>query len=255
MSDLSVWALPVPTTAESDDLDLTVLDGQERRRLAAFRRSADRRRYAFAHTALRMVLGQLLDTAPEALRFDREPCPRCRGPHGRPVVAGGLEGVHFSLSHGGDMAFIGVASVDVGVDVETVPSIAVAEELTPLLHPAEQRDIRPDTPAADFARQWTRKEAYLKGLGIGLSRDLHADDTSSSPPGWRINDLPAPAGYAAAVALRTASRPRLVLHRSLDGAGTGFRQLPHSTRAERRELQLPATVPLEPRRRGGGGAP
>jgi 4'-phosphopantetheinyl transferase len=54
---------------------------------------------------------------------------------------------------------------------------------------------------------WTRKEAYLKGLGIGLGRDLRLDHVGASArgprqvPGWAIADVAVEPGYAAAVAV------------------------------------------------------
>ena len=50
-----------------------------------------------------------------------------------------------------------------------------------------------------FARLWSRKEAYLKGTGIGLGRGTDTTDATADPPGWAIADL-AIAGHAAALA-------------------------------------------------------
>jgi 4'-phosphopantetheinyl transferase len=68
---------------------------------------------------------------------------------------------------------------------------------------------------------WTRKEAYLKGLGTGLGRDLALDYLGTAapelrPPDWHVADLPMPPGHAAAFAVRAGS-----------GEGS-VRQLPHA---------------------------
>jgi 4'-phosphopantetheinyl transferase len=198
--------LPVPAALPPEQLAL--LDAEERQRMAAFHREADRVRYGFAHLVLRLVLGGLLGRPADTLRFGRAHCPCCGGPHGRPVLAGPGERCEFSLSHGGDLVMVGAAALPVGVDVEPVPSAASVTDLAPMLHPAEQRGLALSGggPAA-FARLWTRKEAYLKGLGTGLGRALDQDDLTGSPPGWRVTDVTAADGHAAAVAVAEAPPP------------------------------------------------
>ncbi len=190
----------------ADRADVSVLDERERRRAAKFVRDADRHSYLAAHVALRHVLSQHLGTTPAQLSFIREACPNCGALHGRPALA--EHPVHFSLSHGGDQVLVAVADVPVGVDVEAVPDEQVAADLSTRLHPQEQREIAaaPDLRLA-FAGMWTRKEAYLKGIGTGLSRSLSADylggaGLAALPEGWSVLDVPVPAGYAGAVAVR-----------------------------------------------------
>ncbi|MFI0942873.1 4'-phosphopantetheinyl transferase family protein [Streptomyces sp. NPDC021020] len=199
-----LWLLAVPAGPAAERVPC--LDAGEHRRMAAFRREADRVRYGYAHLALRLVLGDHLGLTPGSVRFTRADCPCCGGPHGRPVVA--AAGCEFSLSHGGDQVMIGLAGHPVGVDVEPHPTPAAVTDLAPTLHPAERLALARagDAPAA-FARLWTRKEAYLKGLGTGLGRDLAADDLTTSPPGWAVADVPAPPHHAAAVAVAAGPVP------------------------------------------------
>ncbi|MGW8763533.1 4'-phosphopantetheinyl transferase family protein [Streptomyces sp. NPDC055815] len=213
--DVRVWALPVPDPSAA--LDPGVLDEEERRRAAAFVRDEDRHLYCFAHIALRTVLAGLTGTAAGALRFDRAPCPCCDGPHGRPVLRSAAA-PEFSLSHTRGLVVIGVAPVPIGVDAEPVPEAGTAEELTKVLHPAERQEVEaapPQDRPAVFARLWARKEAYLKGLGTGLGRDLAADDVRGPLPGWHLADLAVGAGHAAAVAVASPAPYEVRLHRGL----------------------------------------
>ena len=103
---------------------------------------------------------------------------------------------------------IGIASAPVGVDVEVLPQPDVVSDVSALLHVAERREISsaaPSTRAEVFTRIWTRKEAYLKGLGVGVTHDLAADylgaeERMAPPRGWSLVNVPAAVGYAAAVA-------------------------------------------------------
>jgi 4'-phosphopantetheinyl transferase len=162
-----------------------------------------RKRSLVGHVALRLVLGELTGTAPASLRFERR-CGHCgRAGHGKPRLAG-RSGLDFSLSHSGGLVLIAVArGRRVGADVERVRArtdvLAIARGS---LSARERRTI--ESPAtsearrAAFFRCWTRKEAYLKGLGTGLAGGLDTDPDEAA--GWQLRSLPAPPGYAAAVA-------------------------------------------------------
>jgi 4'-phosphopantetheinyl transferase len=193
------------------ELAPAVLSTQEQRRAAAFIRWEDKESYIAAHVVLRVILGAQLNLDPAQVQLIREACPGCGGPHGRPAVLGNE--VHFSLSHSGPMALLACASKPVGVDVEAVPSPEMAEKVGPALHPDEAAELaalpHQYRPAA-VARAWVRKEAYLKGIGIGLARDVSldyvgTDQTPTSPmPEWVVRDVHVPAEYAAALAITAA---------------------------------------------------
>jgi 4'-phosphopantetheinyl transferase len=186
--------------------DPSVLDAREKRRAERLHSDLDRRRFVAAHTALRRELGERLETDPATLEFSREPCSQCGGLHGRPIVlrpGGSLArraGLHFSLSHSGSQ---------VGVDIEALPDASMCQQLTALLHPREQASILSAPEEAQrtlFTRLWCRKEAYLKGLGVGLAHDSTEGYLSSleRTPGWHVTNIDAPTGFAGAVAAADA---------------------------------------------------
>lgn len=151
------------------------------------------------------------------------PCPRCGGPHGRPVVVPGLMMPHVSLAAAGPLVAVAVTDAGpVGVDVERVLRAGSPGFLDVALHPDE--DL-PDGPEA-AARLWVRKEAVLKAAGVGLLVDpadvlLSAPEEPARLLDWPrrpagvdraylplprpadvlLADVEAPAGYAAAVAV------------------------------------------------------
>lgn len=200
---VALWLLPVA----EDPAAPALLDAEERRQWKALIREDHRARYLAAHGGLRRLLGHYLGMRADEVVFVREDCPLCGGPHGRPAVRGG--GIHFSLSHSGDLAFVGLAATPVGVDVEVHPEAEVSALVADSLHPREREEFAllplEDRPAA-FARCWVRKEAYLKGTGEGLVGGLDRTYLGMGPepatvPGWSLADVRVAPSYAAAVAL------------------------------------------------------
>ncbi|MFE0673446.1 4'-phosphopantetheinyl transferase family protein [Streptomyces sp. NPDC058867] len=188
-----------------------VLDAQERARAAALRVPTDRECYLATHLGLRLLLGAYLGTEPARVPLTRWPCPLCGGPHGRPGVVG--DPLHYSLSHSGGLGLLAFAAAPVGVDVEAVPSPAAVAEAAEALHPRERDELALLPPSARpraFTRAWVRKEAYLKGLGVGLSESPESCyvGTGTEPAGtdraWLLTDVPVGRGAAGAVAEQTA---------------------------------------------------
>ncbi|MEU6421606.1 4'-phosphopantetheinyl transferase family protein [Streptomyces spiralis] len=206
-----LWLLRLPSPEDiTGTLDLSVLDESERARASSCRRQKGGFLYASAHIALRRLLGAYLDHPPAGLRFVRLPCPCCDEPHGRPTLGVPDSAVHFSLSHSSGMALIGIAAVPIGVDVEEVPGTSTVKVCSTAVHPDERAEIEA-VPAtlrrAAFGQLWTRKEAYLKGLGTGLGRPLSQDylgaEESARPPGWTVVDIPCGPAHTGAAAVAT----------------------------------------------------
>ncbi|WP_328917384.1 MULTISPECIES: 4'-phosphopantetheinyl transferase family protein [unclassified Streptomyces] len=183
------------------------LDPEELARAAEFLYEGDRDAYVCAHVALRRLIGAYLGLPPRDVSLSRAPCAHCGGPHGRPVVPG--DALHFSLSHCADLSLLAFATAPVGVDVESIPAPRTVAETTDVLHPREAAELALLAPAERplaFTRVWTRKEAYLKGRGVGLSADPAADYVGSGPvavalPDWSVTDVAVPDGHCAAVAV------------------------------------------------------
>jgi 4'-phosphopantetheinyl transferase len=210
----TVSALWIPDAAALAGDAADVLSPEESRRAASFRHQRDRRRYVVAHVWLRRLLGSRLGLPPASVRFEAGACAHCAGPHGKPQLPAAT-GLHFSLSHAGDVALCAVGGAPVGVDVEAVPAGAGYLELMSALEPRERRAVGA-LPAAEraaaFTQCWVRKEAYLKGTGEGLSREPDAvrvgvgtrygdpGPDAGALGGWQLTDLDAPPGYAAAIA-------------------------------------------------------
>lgn len=200
-----LWLIETDRVSDEDhSMGRAWLDEAERDRASLFVRRDLARDYEIAHAAARRLAGAVTQTRPDEVAWGRHPCPGCGRAHGRLRVVG--EAVEISLSHTSGWVLIALADEPVGVDVEAHP--ADPNSLVGLMHPREIAEIEAaGVEAAEyFARAWVRKEAYLKGLGIGLAREPHLDHLGADPAalrrigGWHIRDVHVAPGYAAAVA-------------------------------------------------------
>jgi 4'-phosphopantetheinyl transferase len=165
------------------------LSADERDRAARFHFERDRVRFTVARGVLRALLGRYLDLPAPALAFDY-------GQHGKPSLAAaavarpvdGAPGaeLRFNLSHSAGVALCAVTrGREVGVDVEGLRADFATDEIAErFFSPAERAALRA-LPAgarcAAFFACWTRKEAYIKARGLGLSLALDAFDVSLAP--------------------------------------------------------------------------
>jgi len=205
--EVHVWAaglaLPPRQLAELE----VVLDEAERGRAGRFVQPVHRDRFIAAHGYLRRLLGRSLQMEPREIQF-------IAGAQGKPAIAGGLE---FNLAHSGDIALIALArDRAVGVDVEQVRAMPDAEGISGRFFSTGEQAALAALPVAvrqaAFFNIWTRKEAFIKAIGLGLSFPLDAftvslgagdDDcllSAAAAAHWRVQAFSAPPGYAAAVA-------------------------------------------------------
>ncbi|MER5430593.1 4'-phosphopantetheinyl transferase superfamily protein [Streptomyces sp. NPDC002588] len=150
---------------------LPLLDAVERRRHDTIVDPATRDRFLLGCALSRLRLGERLDVPPADVPLRRE-CPHCGGPHGKPRLAVPSP-YAFSVTHSGGLVGVAVCrGAEVGLDLEEADApldvdaaartALAAPELTALYaRPSAGRQ-------AAFLRVWTRKEAVLKALGVGL---------------------------------------------------------------------------------------
>ena len=101
------------------------------------------------------------------------------GPQGKPRLVD-ARGLTFNLTHSGGLALIAIArGRRVGIDLERIREIAESDQIANSFFSRRERDdIRdretPELRTRAFLACWTRKEAYIKARGAGLSFPLHA---------------------------------------------------------------------------------
>jgi 4'-phosphopantetheinyl transferase len=198
MSDAVGWAVPeeAPRLEENEvhvwrvDLDAenveagalaTRLADDERTRAARFRFERDRDRFLRRRVALRRILAGYLDRSPEALAF-------VQGHHGKPALAdpGAAGRLEFNLTHSGGCALVAVVrGRRVGVDVEQIRTDLATMEVARRFFARGEVDalaaVVSDERTTAFYRCWTRKEAYVKARGDGLSLSLDRFEVPLAP--------------------------------------------------------------------------
>jgi 4'-phosphopantetheinyl transferase len=188
-----VWRATLALPDEAADRLKQCLSAEERDRMGRFHFEQDRRRHFIGRGLLRTLLGRYLNLAPQDLRFEI-------GAAGKPHLAPGQGQLQFNLSHSGEYVLIAIAhGRAVGIDVEEVHDDFDVEEVAGnFFSMNEQRDLETLTGRSKieaFYNCWTRKEAYLKAQGAGLSLPLDQFDVSLRPgePACLIATRPDPA--------------------------------------------------------------
>lgn len=193
-----------------------------------FRFEQDRRRYIVRRGRLRELLSRYLGTSPPQVRLRA-------GPFGKPGLAEG--DVRFSLSHSHGIAlFAIVRGLEVGCDIEHRDRRFAFEQIAEqFFSPLEARILRllPAARQAEaFFNCWTRKEAYVKARGLGLSLPLNSFDVSLAPSkaavllrgceGWSVQAFEPVPFYHAAVVVQGDNWRLSVPERVNDFGTAGF---------------------------------
>lgn len=173
-----VWRIEVAQPLEVIDECEDLLADDERQRARQFHFHRDRRAFTVAKGAARRILAHYLDADPRSLTFDR-------GTFGKPFLRSGE--LQFNLSHSGEFALLAVARErEVGVDVEEIREIEDAAMIAErYFSPGESKKLctvlGSTQRATAFFNCWTRKEAFIKAIGEGLSHPLDTFEVTFLP--------------------------------------------------------------------------
>jgi len=213
--EVHVWRVALHQPPATVAAFASLLSNDERTRAARFYFDRDRSAYVSARGALRTLAGRYLGRPPAALGFGYQA-------KGKPyLLAPDGDRLRFNVSHSGEVAVIGFTlGREIGVDVERRRSMS---ELASLAHTSFSPDeyarfcaIPQHDREVAFFLCWSRKEAFIKATGEGVSQ-LADFDVSLAPgdparllrvagephgePRWSLDDLPEIPGYAAALAV------------------------------------------------------
>jgi 4'-phosphopantetheinyl transferase len=196
---------------------LKLLDDRELAQAQRFATPELKRKYVVSHGSVRLALGRYLDVLPSDVRF-------VEAPHGKPQLDPcHASEVQFNLSHSGEKCLIAIsAGSPVGVDVERLRPLEDWREIAQRFFSEREYQRLLALPVGlvnvAFFATWSRKEAYIKALGLGLALDLSAfevevdprtearlvwtRDAAEGPTRWAMRDISVGPHYRAALAVR-----------------------------------------------------
>ncbi|MGV8712260.1 MAG: 4'-phosphopantetheinyl transferase family protein [Nitrosomonas sp.] len=203
---IEAWQLKLDLRMPFQDADWILLSKSERDHVMRFHLHADQVRSVASRALLRKLLAEKTGMRPEALRFEIND-------YGKPALQD-HDRIEFNVSHSGDFAMIAIStSGSVGVDIERYDRRIDVKSLGEFVFTPAERKIPLKTTEA-FINHWVMKESVLKALGVGIADHLQSisivpTDTEHchivhASPQWkslRVWRIPAPHGYAAALAI------------------------------------------------------
>ena len=173
-NEVHVWRLELERPLERF---IELLEPDELSRANRFHFEKDRKHFGVARGFLRVLLGRYLKRDPKQLKFTY-------GPYGKPALPD--EELRFNMSHSHGIALYALTrGRDVGVDDEYVRADFTSDDIARRFFSPSEVDSLCGLPAGDrvesFFRCWTRKEAYIKATGRGLSQPLDGFDVTLAP--------------------------------------------------------------------------
>ncbi|HSU14482.1 4'-phosphopantetheinyl transferase family protein [Longimicrobium sp.] len=179
--EVHVWRASLAATPDELARYHAVLSADERERAARFRFEVHRDRFIAGRGIQRQVLARYLGADPAALRYRL-------AEHGKPALDGpeAAGGLRFNVSNSGDGLLIALAlGRELGVDLEAVLPVGDRDAVARRFFSVPENQVYDSIPdeARDLAffTCWTRKEAYIKAIGEGLTMPLDRFDVTLRP--------------------------------------------------------------------------
>jgi len=186
----------------------------ERKRAARFVHSEDTKRLIIAYSGLRLLLSKYLSLPAESFKFKTND-------HGKPYLIDSP--IYFNLSHSKDWVIWAFAlNNELGVDIEyqkkNIEPMDLAKRFFSPKEYAMLKNTLPEERLSSFYRCWTRKEAFIKAIGKGLSyplnkfevpitgevegEEVHSIKNEPNVQKWYLYSLKVPKKYTGALMLQ-----------------------------------------------------
>jgi len=214
-----VWLLDLDLSKEPIDDLAYPLSPEEQQRASRFQFARDRNRYIAGRGQLRQLLALYLKIPATNVQFSY-------GPAGKPQLSKLhiASPIQFNLSHSENTALLGITSeAEIGIDIERIRKINDSESVAKYSFATNEFERLMALPEieqeAAFFRCWTRKEAFLKARGTGITENLHSFEVDfqyeqkarllsirselGGLADWSLKTIPIGADWCGAVAVHT----------------------------------------------------
>lgn len=214
-NQVQVWGLSLMQSQEIIAHLYEILSNDEQERAQRFRFPKDQQAFIVSRGGLRILLSRYLQCRTAEIRF-------AYSAYGKPAIAHPVTSLEFNVSHSRELALYAITrDRAVGIDVEYVradfPVMEIAKSYFSAAEQAELRSLPALLQPEAFFNAWTRKEAYIKAIGQGLSIPLTEFDVSLTPGqpanllavrvpdqaarDWSLQHLTPAPGYLGAIAV------------------------------------------------------
>lgn len=212
---IDLWLEELTVTDEAYRYYWSLLDKNEQDKALRFAQAMHRRRYVASHAKLRLILSDYLALPPEQIGYAVQA-------FGKPmiVIDGVAQEVKFNLAHSDNkmLAAVGLDS-EIGVDIECWNKRIDCASIASICFAEAERCFWNGLPESGkdefFYRLWTRKESFIKAVGVGLGLDVSKVVSSTvgavrflsvpeayGPAGdWAVVDLDVGSGISAALTI------------------------------------------------------
>lgn len=216
---IDLWIVRLAATANEVAEVREFLSDDEILRANKFKFEKHQNDFITGRGLLRSILGRYLGLPASQVSFDY-------GPQGKPTLSSAhTEHIFFNLAHSNEcILFAFNRKCELGVDVEFIRDLPDIEMLAGYHFTAAERErfaaVAQERRAEAFFNCWTRKEAYFKAIGKGLSSPSDACEVSLAPDEpavfirlaeeqpaiseWKLFHLAPMPGYVGALAIPSA---------------------------------------------------
>jgi len=211
-----IWIIDLDIEDQILHSYFSMIGEDEKQRASRFKFQKDYKAFVITRACLRILLADYLNMDPEELKF-------IYSNYGKPEIAYDRCDLQFNVSHSKHVSLIGISKTDpIGVDIEFIKFDEdlniVARRFFSENEYNEFESLNQSDKAQGFFNCWTRKEAFIKAVGHGLSFPLKEFDVSLIPGAparlkkthfdehekdeWTMMDIGLPTGYVGAFAIK-----------------------------------------------------
>ena len=212
---VNIWKIDYSTFSGEEETGIQILNTQEQIRAQKFHFQTDRKRFRVTRALLKIILSQITGKNPADITFSYNQ-------HGKPYLEDNLN-INFNVSHSGNTGLIAISDLGpLGTDVEKYRNRIDTDKMARRFFSEQEQEaflkIADRQKLQGFFYGWTRKEALIKALGLGLAMPLKSFDVTLTPGqparlldirhkdeqarDWTIKDIHLAGEYAAAFAVK-----------------------------------------------------